>query len=282
MASRKWIAFPYPDKAFDFAGDKLAKAWKVLHAGDQEPFPDLKWAATALKQCPQPSRKLDATALAAAAQDGWRAFHRGDFGAAFEQGNALGAWGIAIACKAQGVHAARLIENDALRAQELQAAAGSAADAAARWPESANAHYQHAYALGRYSQTISIAQALAQGLAGKVKASLDQTLKLAPQHAEAMLALALYHAEIVAKVGGMLAGLTYGAKATTAEQHMAAALKLIPKAPIAHIEHGNLLLALHGDKREDEAAAAYAKAAALPPHDAMDALDGAYARSQIE
>jgi len=123
---------------------------------------------------------------------------------------------------------------------------------------------------------------LSQGLAGKVKASLDTTLKLAPKHAEAMLALALYHAEIVAKVGGMIAGLKYGAKASTAEQHMAAALKLLPQAPIAHIEHGNLLLALYGAKREDDAAAAYARAAGTKPWDAMEALDAAYAKSAIE
>ena len=40
MAKKGWAAFPHPDKAFDYAGDRLAKAWKGLHAGDQEPFPD--------------------------------------------------------------------------------------------------------------------------------------------------------------------------------------------------------------------------------------------------
>ena len=39
MAKSNWAAFAHPDKAFDYAGDKLVKAWPKLHAGDQEPFP---------------------------------------------------------------------------------------------------------------------------------------------------------------------------------------------------------------------------------------------------
>ena len=76
-----------------------------------------------------------------------------------------------------------------------------------------NSHYRHAFALGRYSQGLSIAKALKQGIAGKVRASLDTALELAPKHAEAHTALALYHAEIIGKIGAMIGGLTYGAKA---------------------------------------------------------------------
>ena len=63
---------------------------------------------------------------------------------------------------------------------------------------------------------------------------------------------------------------------------MATALKLTPDSPIVHLEHGNLLLLLHGDRREDEAAEAFDKAAKLKPHDAMEALDARHAASQIE
>ena len=91
--------------------------------------------------------------------------------------------------------------------------------------------------------------------------ALDATLELAPKHAEAHTALGVYHAEIVAKVGGMLAKLTYGANAADAEKHLKQALKLTPESPIAWIEYGNALMLLHGDKREDDAAEAYDKAA---------------------
>jgi len=115
-----------------------------------------------------------------------------------------------------------------------------------------------------------------------VKSALDTALKLAPKHAEARTALGLYHAEIVGKVGGMLAKLTYGASAGEAEKHLKEALKLTPESPIAWIEYGNAQLLLRGDKGEDDAAEAFAKAARLKPRDAMEALDTAWAAEQIE
>src|SRR5690606_40443348 len=95
---------------------------------------------------------------------------------------------------------------------------------------------------------------------GKVRKALEKALELAPRHAEAHLAMAQYHAEIIGKVGAMVGGLTYGAKASAAEKHMATALKLVPAAPVAHNEHAAMLLLLHGEDGEDEAAAAYEKA----------------------
>ena len=116
------------------------------------------------------------------------------------------------------------------------------------------------------------------GIAGKVRESLDATLELAPKHAEAHTALALYHAEIINKIGAMIGGLTYGAKASEADKHIKDALKLTPDSPIAHIEHGNVLLLLDEKRNEDAAAAAYEKAAGCKPLDAMEALDAAYAQ----
>ena len=53
-------------------------------------------------------------------------------------------------------------------------------------------------------------------------------------------------------------------------------------SPIAHIEHGNVLLLLHGEKKEDAVADAYEKAAKAKPKDAMEALDAAWAKDQLE
>ena len=280
MAKKGWAAFPHPDKAYDYAGDRLAKAWKDLHAGDQEPFPDEKHVGRLLKA----NAKLgkDAGAIASALQDAWRAFHRGDFQQAYDEGAALKALGASVAIKAGGIHATYLLDDDKAKTARYEELIALADAAVAALPDEANSHYRHAFAIGRLSQTISITKALAQGLAGKVRESLDATLELAPRHAEAETALGLYHAEIVGKVGGMLAKLTYGASAAEAEKHLKLALKLTPVSPIAWIEYGNGLLLLHGDKREDEVAEAWDKAAKLKPRDAMEALDTAWAREQVE
>ena len=280
MAKKGWAAFPHPDKAYDYAGDRLAKAWKDLHAGDQEPFPDEQQVGRLLKANPKLGK--DAGATAAALQNAWRAFHRGDFQQAYDEGVALKALGASVAIKAGGIHATYLLDDDKAKTARYEELIALADAAVASLPDEANSHYRRAFAIGRLSQTISIAKALAQGLAGKVRESLDATLELAPKHAEAETALGLYHAEIVGKVGGMLAKLTYGANATEAEKHLKLALKLTPSSPIAWIEYGNGLLLLHGDKREDEVAEAWDKAAKLKPRDAMEALDAAWAREQVE
>jgi len=281
MAKGKWAAFPYASKNFEYPGDKLHKAWAKLHAGDQEPFPDAERIGRLLKANPKLGKAADAAKLAAKLEEAWRLYHAGEFQAADELGDSLGALGAVVANKAMGIHAAYLVPDEKERMQRFQRVAERAEAAIAALPKEANSHYFRAFAIGRYSQLLSIAKALAQGLAGKVKESLDATLKLAPKHAEAHLALALYHAEIVGKVGGMLATLTYGAKASTAEDLLKAAAKLTPDAPIVYVELGNALLLLHGDKREDDAAAAYAKAAKLKPIEAMQALDIAFAKDQI-
>ena len=280
MAKSSWRAFPHPDKAYDYAGDKLAKAWAKLHAGDQEPYPDEKHVAKLLKTNPKLGK--DAGKLAETLQDAWRAFHRGDFHEAYESGVALKALGASVAIKAGGIHATYLVADDKEKTARYETLAKLADDGIAALPNEANSHYRRAFALGRYSQTISITKALAQGIGGKVKDALDTALRLAPKHAEARTALGVYHAEIVGKVGGMLAKLTYGASAGEAEKQLKEAQKLTPDSPIAWVEYGNALLLLYGDKREDDVAVAYAKAAKLKPHDAMEALDGAWAKDQIE
>lgn len=285
MAAKKssWAKFPHDAKAFDLAGDKLRKAWPALHAGDAEPFPDDKRAAALIKAAGKAAPKgLDAAALAEALQDAWRNFHRGDFQQAFEAGEALGPVGASVACKALAIHATHLVDDEADQLKRYEQAGKLAEAAIAALPGEANSHYRFAHAMGRYSQGISIAKAIKLGLAGKVRKALETTLELAPRHAEAHTALGLYHAEIINKIGALVGGMTYGAKASEADKHLATALKLTPDSPIAHFEYGNLLLLLHGDKREDDVANAYEKAGKLKPRDAMEKLDAEHARAQLE
>jgi hypothetical protein len=161
----------------------------------------------------------------------------------------------------------------------LEAAERAEAQQAAE-PKNANAWYWQAYALGRYSQGISVAKALAQGLGGKVKARWKPTIKLAPKHADAHIALGSFHAEVIDKVGKLL-GRTQGADAATGLK-MFKALKLNPTSAIAMIEYANGLVMLEGDKKMKEAEKLYADAAACTPMDAMERLDVEMARSELE
>ena len=148
-------------------------------------------------------------------------------------------------------------------------------------PDDANAFYWQAYALGRYSQGISVGKALAQGLGGKVKASLETAIKLAPKHADAHIALGSFHAEVIDKVGKLL-GRTQGADAATGLKLYKDAIKLNPTSAIAMIEYANGLVMLEGDKKMAEAEKLYAAAAACTAMDAMERLDVEMARSELE
>jgi len=257
--AKKWAAFPYPDTAFVFDAAGLKKNWSRLHRGDCEPLPK------------EP-----------AALEAWRHFHAGAFGDAVEAGRKAGGSGIDAAVKAQMIYANYLEKSDKSKLALLEEAAGWADARRNEAPKNANGHYYYAYALGRYSQGISITKALAQGYGGKIKDALLTAIKLEPKHADAHIAFGSYQAEIIDKVGGIVAGMTYGAKKESALELYQKALKLNPDSAIARIEYANGLIMLFGKGRIADAEKLYKEAAAHKPADAMEKLDVELAKSELE
>jgi tetratricopeptide (TPR) repeat protein len=252
----KWTAFPYDLIDLDAAAVK--KQWSRLHAGDAEPLPK------------------DAKVLEA-----WVLFHRGEFQKAFDAGLKAGGSGITVANKAQAIHANYLEKSEKNKLAMFQEVAARAQAQQADEPKNANAWYWQAYALGRYSQGISVAKALAQGLGSKVKGALEMTIKLAPKHADAHIGLGTFHAEVIDKVGGLL-GKTQGADKATGLKMFQQALKLNPASAIARVEYANGLVMLEGEKKMKEAEKLYAEAAACKPADAMETLDVEMAKEELE
>lgn len=287
MASDKWVQFPYDQDDYDYSGGSLREHWDRLHRGDCEPFPDSEFIARLCTASPGLVESLadfegDHAAIAEHLQAAWRAYHRGDFQKAVDRGLELGTIGYNVANKAAGIYADYLEEDESTGLEIYSEAVDRAERATRALPEEANAHYQHAFNLGRYSQGISIAKALTQGLGGKVKASLDRALELAPRHSEAHTALGLYHAEIIDKVGAMVGGLTYGANRESGLEHFEKAVELHPDSAIAKMEYANGLLLMFGDKRIDEASSLYEEAASCEPCDAMERLDVEQAKAELE
>jgi len=277
-----WKKFPYDASRYAYEGGALEAAWPELHRGDCEPFPDAAFVESAFKRHPQLGSSHEPAETAEALQAAWRAYHRGDFGAAVEQGSALGPIGANAANKAANIYATYLEGESEAKRELLLAAAKRAEALQAVAPDFPNAFYLHAQALGRYAQEVSILKALKEGTGGKVKASLDRALALAPKHAEAHLALGAYHAEIVNKVGGTLARLTYGATKDEAVKHFAIARELLPESAICRIEEANGLVLMFGRSKLEEAEDLYRKAANCPALDAMQKLDAEHAREEAE
>jgi tetratricopeptide (TPR) repeat protein len=230
-----------------------------LHRGDCEPWPQ--------------SEVL---------QSAWRHYHAGEFGQAVKLADESGLEGHAVANKATGVYASYLEPDDRQQGQLFMAAVERAERAIEQFPDDPNSHYFHAFNLGRYSQSISIVNALKQGIGGRIQNSLKRALELQPGHAEAQTAMGLYHAEIIDKIGKMIGGMTYGASTDEALSHLQTALELTPEAPIAHIEYGNGLYLLFGDRRLDEVTDLYVRASEMTPRDAMEKLDVEAALAELE
>jgi len=254
----KWTAFPYDAESYTYDAAALKKHWARLHKGDAEPLP-----------------KEDAVLAA------WALFHAGEFHKAYDAGLKAGGAGITVANKAQAIYANYLEKSEKTKLAMFTEVAERAEKQAEENPKNANAHYWMAYALGRYSQGISVAKALTQGLGGKVKSALETTIALAPKHADAHIALGAFHAEVIDKVGKLL-GKTQGADTATGLKMFKEALALNPDSAIARVEYANGLVMLEGDKRMKEAEKLYAEAAECKPMDAMERLDVEMAKEELE
>jgi len=254
----KWTAFPHDNADYTYDAAALKKTWARLHAGDAEPLPK------------------DDKVLAA-----WALFHAGDFQKAYDAGLKAGGAGITVANKAQSIYANYLEKSEKTKLAMFMEVSERAEAQQAEDPKNPNAWYWQAYALGRYSQGISVAKALAQGLGSKVKNALETAIKLQPRHADAHIALGAFHAEVIDKVGALL-GRTQGASKDQGLLMYKTAIKLNPNSAIAMIEYANGLVMLEGDKKMKEAEKLYADAAAFEPADAMERLDVEMAKAELE
>ncbi|MBX9836669.1 MAG: hypothetical protein K2X65_10880 [Burkholderiaceae bacterium] len=253
----KWTPFPHlGDYHFDAAN--LKTYWARLHMGDAEPLP-----------------------LQTAVLQAWALLHNGDFQAAAEAGRQAGNPGATVAAKATAIYATYLEEKEKTRLDLFLQVAERAQALADDEPQNPNAWYWHAYALNRYSQSISVAKALAQGLGNKIKESLEKTIALAPHHADARITLGAFHAEVIDKVGALIGSMTYGAKKDKSLKLFQEALQLHPGSAIGCIEYANALVILEGVLKMKEATALYEQAATSEAADALERLDIEMARTEL-
>lgn len=254
--SERYVSYAGPE--FDLSGGALKKSWAALHRGNLEPFPG-------------PARVRKA----------WQSYHEGRFGDAVRAGEKHGDECLLPAAFAATMYAHYLENDEDKKLDRFEHAVDLAERAAEFDPDSANAHFMLAVVLGRYSQFINILEALAKGIAPRVKESLAECLEIEPEHAEAHAALAAWHAEIVDTLGSMLASLRFGAKRKHAEEHFDTAIELCPESPFPYIEKANGLAVMYGDDSEDEIRELLETAVNMTPGDAMQALDIGQAQAQL-
>ncbi|MBT2321951.1 hypothetical protein J7E62_06240 [Variovorax paradoxus] len=257
VPAEPWTLLPYSDAPY-FDTANLLVQWPRLHAGQG-------------LQPPAPGPLAE----------GWALYHSGEFERAAAVGLQHGHEGLALANQATAIYANYLEPREAVRQALFKQVVERATAQAAAEPDNCQALYWQAYALGRYSQGISVARALAQGLGTKVKGALERVIELQPHHADAHVALAAFHAEVIDKVGALVGRMTYGARAETAVELFERGLRLNPYSASGLMEYARGLLMLQGDAHMAEATRLYEKAAALAPADARERLDIELARAGL-
>jgi len=258
--SDPWTRIKLPGvPRFDDAQAVLAQ-WQRLHAGQGEFAP------------PSTDELLE----------GWALYHSGDFERAATVGlQSGGSEGLALANRATAIYANYVEPREAVRLALFRHVAERACAQAEEEPANCQAHYWHAYALGRYSQGVSVARALAQGFGGKIKGALERVIEQQPKHADAHLALGAFHSEVIDKVGTLVGRMTYGARPEAAIECFERGLELNPHSPSGMMEYAHGLQMLYGESRHAEATRLFERAAAHVPADARERLDVELARAAL-
>jgi tetratricopeptide (TPR) repeat protein len=267
MNISNWQELP-DDFKFDYDMNQLQEAWDLLHEGDKYSFPL--------------SMEGDDENLLQALADAWLDFHNGEFESAAKKGLALKEHGAVVLAKSVSAYCDYLCEDEDEAITLLTDAMEFCESAVEALPDCANTHFVNALLMGRYSQRISIAKALSQGLGGKIKDHLDTAIELEPEHAEAHTASGLYHAEIIDKMGAMLGGMTYGAKKPKALDHFESSLELAPNSPITYIEYSNGIALLEGKKGDTKVSELLTQATECEARDALQNCDISFANDQFE
>lgn len=258
-AAQPWTPLPYADTPRHDARSVLAN-WPRLHAGhDHMPPP----------------------AADSPLAEGWALYHSGEFERAATVGLLHGADGMVLANQATAIYANYLEPRESVRLAMFRQVIERAGAQVLADPGNCQALYWQAYALGRYSQGISVARALAQGLGSKLKGALEHVIELQPGHADAHVALAAFHAEVIDKVGALVGRMTYGVRAEASIELFERGLALNPDSAAGMMEYARALVMLHGESRMREATQWFEKAAALNPADARERLDVELARAGL-
>jgi tetratricopeptide (TPR) repeat protein len=187
--------------------------------------------------------------LADSSQEAQNLYNQGQFLAAAKMFSGLNtAKNTASAARAYSIYALTQPENQREKIYiQAESLAKKAIDQDANL---ADGYFELARAIGQLGVLRGIGVAIVQGTGSKIKQLFDQTLELQPNHAGAMVGLAVWHAEITAR--GSLAALTMGADANQIETLFRQALQLAPNNIGFRLEYAKTYLTLNKPQQARE------------------------------
>ncbi len=210
------------------------------------------------------------------------AYTEGQFLEAAQIGEHLGtANGLVLAAKSLSIHAHYLAENEE-KGPLLIRAIGLAEAAIDLDPGNADAHLQHAQAIGRHAQTVGSFEAASRGYAEKVRASTDQAIAINPELASAYLSRGRWRAGLVDALGTWMAKFLYGARPKQAIADFEQALVLAPHTKEVPWQYALGILTLDPNRYQEKARSLLQRAVAIPARDAYERILDREARELLQ
>jgi len=146
-------------------------------------------------------------------------------------------------------------------------------------PNSAFAHLQKAHAMGRYSQTVGILEALSEGYAGKIFDSVSKALSIEPEYASAYALMGNWHAEIIDSAG-FVGRMVYGASESESLENFKKAIRIEPNNFLIRLEFANGLLKLDDDYK-NQATAQLKMLAEATPKNSLEKIINTQAKKML-
>ena len=138
-------------------------------------------------------------------------------------------------------------------------------------PQNPDAHLQLAHALGRYTQSIDLSEALHKGYPEEVREELEEAIRIKPDMAAAHFSLGSWHAQ-ARHSGGIMAGILYGANVKDAFTHFERALELAPDDKPTLYQYALGILLLDRNSNYKQARDLLTRAVEAPSKDAYDRI----------
>ncbi len=188
----------------------------------------------------------------------------GEFEAAWTQGRDAERLGdLAAAAEAANLMAQYRAQTDAERRVWLERAQETARRAVLLFPDAAEGYYQLAHAQAEVIRFVGVLAKL--NLASQIKRNLERALELEPNHARAVMGLALWHLQLAKRGFGWLYGASLGEVVPLFEW----AVTLAPQNVEIRKNYGFALMQLG---RREAARAQLERALALPVQSVPDRL----------
>ncbi len=139
-------------------------------------------------------------------------------------------------------------------------------------PNNSEAYLELARAMGRHSHQICKLKAATENYAKKTRQAIENAIRINPESASAYVSLGRWHVGIIARVGSIVARVTFGAKKKEVVASFERAIELNPETKADYLKIAIGYEALDYKKYQDKVHDILKQAIELPATDAYDRI----------